>query len=83
MSQQLRRLAAVSLMALALTAGGATAATTASAASPQPAQTGAYPDPGSLNSYSGHHDGDPLRFGPFDVPRNGTISGGLSWNVRD
>ncbi|MDI3405571.1 hypothetical protein [Streptomyces cavernicola] len=71
MSMQLRRLAAVSLMALALAAGSASAASAAAA----------FPEPG-VPGYS-VQDESPLHFGPFDLPSSGTISGGMSWDMRD
>lgn len=81
MSLRVRRIAVVSLAALALTAGGTVVAAGASA---QPAATTVVnPGPeGFGGGHGGHHDG-PLRFGPFEFPRYGSISGGFSWGVRD
>jgi hypothetical protein len=70
-----RRLATVSLVTASLAAGGVLAApavlaveTTAATAGAHPGYPG-YPEPG-------------WRFGPFEVPRNGHVSGGFSWATR-
>ncbi|MEU6916770.1 hypothetical protein [Streptomyces olindensis] len=84
MSLRVRRIAVISLAALALTAGG----TAAAGASAQPAATTiGNPGPdgfggGHGGGHGGHHDG-PLNFGPFEFPRYGSVSGGFSWGVRD
>jgi hypothetical protein len=82
MSLQIRRFAVVSLAALALTASAA--ATAAASASAGPAHTVSRPAADDFDGYSGggRHE-RPLRFGPFEFPRSGTISGGFSWGVRD
>jgi hypothetical protein len=82
MSLQLRRLAVVSFAALALTAG---ATATAVSASARPAQAVNQPTADGIDGYpaGGHGYHRPLHFGPFEVPRNGTVSGGFSWAVRD
>ncbi|MET9680151.1 hypothetical protein [Streptomyces coeruleorubidus] len=81
MSLRVRRIAVVSLAALALTAGGTVVAAGASA---QPAATTVVnPGPdGFGGGHGGHHD-RPLHFGPFEFPRYGSVSGGFSWGVRD
>jgi hypothetical protein len=83
MSLRVRRIAVVSLAALALTAGGTVVAAAASA---QPAAA-AIGDPGSdgFGGGGGHGHGHdrPLHFGPFEFPRYGSVSGGFSWGVRD
>ncbi|MER7401796.1 hypothetical protein ABT373_04730 [Streptomyces sp. NPDC000070] len=83
MSLRVRRIAVVSLAALALTAGGAVVAAGASAL--PAATTVVNPGPegfGGGGGHGGHHDG-PLHFGPFEFPRYGSVSGGFSWGVRD
>ncbi|GAA3101829.1 hypothetical protein ACFQ0X_08420 [Streptomyces rectiviolaceus] len=84
MSLRVRRLALVSLAALALTAGGAATAT-ASSLPPQAVTYPAYPGPDGFGDHEDHdHDHErPLHVGPFDVPREGTVSGGFSWDVED
>ncbi|MFF8671341.1 hypothetical protein [Streptomyces sp. NPDC015242] len=80
MSLRVRRMAVVSLAALALTAGGTV---TAAAASAQPAAA-AIGNPGPDGFGGGGHGHDrPLHFGPFEFPRYGSVSGGFSWGVRD
>ncbi|GGW91385.1 hypothetical protein [Streptomyces lomondensis] len=88
MSLRVRRIAVISLAALALTAGGTVVAAGASA---RPADTTiGNPGPdgfggghgGGHGGHGGHHDG-PLHFGPFEFPRYGSVSGGFSWGVRD
>ncbi|WP_309096475.1 hypothetical protein [Streptomyces sp.] len=82
MSLRVRRIAVVSLAALALTAGGTVMAAAASA---QPAAA-AIGDPGSDGfggGGHGHGHDRPLHFGPFEFPRYGSVSGGFSWGVRD
>jgi len=81
MSLRIRRLAVVSLAALALTAGGVATAAFASA-SAGPAQAVSYPGPDGADSYQGGGHERPLRFGPFEFPRAGTVSGGFAWNTR-
>ncbi|MER8222104.1 hypothetical protein ABTZ58_16240 [Streptomyces sp. NPDC094143] len=78
MSLRVRRIAVVSLAALALTAGGTVMAAAASA---QPAAA-AIGNPGPDGFGGGGHD-RPLHFGPFEFPRYGSVSGGFSWGVRD
>ncbi|MGW0537008.1 hypothetical protein [Streptomyces sp. NPDC003032] len=82
-SSFLRSAAVMSLAALALTAGAS--ASTASAA-PAPANATA---PAPTVGHLGHPDPDfhhhhhpPLNFGPFQVPSNGSVSGGFAWNAR-
>jgi hypothetical protein len=80
MSLRVRRIAVLSLAALAFTAGG----TVVAAASAQPAATTVV-NPGP-EGFGGGHGGDhdrPLHFGPFEFPRHGSVSGGFSWGVRD
>ncbi|MDT0387522.1 MULTISPECIES: hypothetical protein [Streptomyces] len=80
MSLRVRRIAVVSLAALALTAGGTVMAAAASA---QPAAA-AIGNPGPDGFGGGGHGHDrPLHFGPFEFPRYGSVSGGFSWGVRD
>ncbi|GGW34278.1 hypothetical protein [Streptomyces caelestis] len=78
MSLRVRRIAVVSLSALALTAGGTVVAAGASA---QPAATTVV-NPGPDGLGGGHHDGPP-HYGPFEFPRYGSVSGGFSWSVQD
>lgn len=80
MSLRVRRIAVVSLAALALTAGGTVVAASASA-QPAAATVG---NPGPEGFGGGGHGHDrPLHFGPFEFPRYGSVSGGFSWGVRD
>ncbi|MGW7074447.1 hypothetical protein [Streptomyces sp. NPDC054866] len=80
MSLRLRRLAVVSLAALALTAGG----TATAAATSLPPQAVTYPGPGGYPVPGDHdHDEEPLHVGPFDVPREGAVSGGFRWDLED
>ncbi|GGL62773.1 hypothetical protein GCM10010129_03000 [Streptomyces fumigatiscleroticus] len=71
MSLLLRRAAVVSLAALALTAGGAVSTASASAV-PTPAV--GHPGP------NGHEP--PMHFGPFEIPKYGSVSGGFSWGLQ-
>jgi hypothetical protein len=71
MSLSLRRAAVVTLAALALTAGGAVSAATAAPAVPAAANLG----PG------GHHGEPPMHFGPFEIPKFGSVSGGFNWGL--
>jgi hypothetical protein len=84
MSLRIRRLAVVSLAAVALTAGGAATAS-ASVAVPS-AQEMSSPGP-DFDGYPGNGHGNghdrPLRFGPFEFPRTGSVSGGFAWDMRD
>ncbi|MDQ0773502.1 Spy/CpxP family protein refolding chaperone [Streptomyces aurantiacus] len=90
MSFQLRRLVALALAALALTAGATATATAAAAASAsaRPAQAVNQPAADDFDGYPGEGHGHghgqerPLHFGPFEIPRNGTVSGGFSWGMR-
>lgn len=85
MSLRIRRLVVVSLTAVAVTAGGATAA---SASVPErPAQRVAEPGPDfdgfdGFDGHSGNRHDRPLRFGPFEFPRSGEVSGGFAWDMR-
>ncbi|MGW0423322.1 hypothetical protein [Streptomyces sp. NPDC003015] len=79
MALRFRRLVVVSLAALALTAGGAATAASASALHPRTVSDGFDDGPGG---YPGGH-GRPLHLGPFEFPRSGSISGGFQWGVRD
>ncbi|BCL26681.1 hypothetical protein ACFFS2_00715 [Streptomyces aurantiacus] len=93
MSFQLRRLVALALAALALTAGATATATAASASAP-PAQAVNQPAADDFDGYPGeglghghghghgHGQERPLHFGPFEIPRDGTVSGGFSWGMR-
>jgi hypothetical protein len=89
MSFQLRRLFALALAALALTAG-ATATATAASASARPAQAVNQLAADDFDGYPGEEFGHghghgqerPLHFGPFEIPRDGTVSGGFSWGLR-
>ncbi|MFJ3442753.1 hypothetical protein ACIPM2_16465 [Streptomyces sp. NPDC086081] len=89
MSLRVRRIAVVSLAALALTAGGtalaaAAPAQPAAAAAPAQPAAAAIGNPGPDGFGGGGHGHDrPLHFGPFEFPRYGTVSGGFSWGVRD
>jgi hypothetical protein len=74
MSLRVRRIAVVSLAALALTAGGTVVAAGASAQAA--ATTVVYPGPDGFGG--GRHDG-PLHYGPFEFPHYGSVSGGFSW----
>jgi hypothetical protein len=79
MSLRIRRLVVVSLAAVAVAAGGATAA---SASVPErPAHAVADPGPDFDGHHGSRHD-RPLRFGPFEFPRSGAISGGFTWDMR-
>ncbi|WP_217242911.1 hypothetical protein [Streptomyces sp. AC555_RSS877] len=73
MSLLLRRVAVVSLAALALTAGGTAAASATAVPAP------AFGSPGP-DGFGGRHQ-QPLHFGPFEIPRSGSISGGFSWGM--
>jgi hypothetical protein len=75
MSSLLRRVAVVSLAALAVTGVGAVSAGAATPAAPAAPVVGPGPD------FGGHHGG-PLHFGPFEIPRHGSLSGGFSWGMR-
>ncbi|MEV0638494.1 hypothetical protein AB0I77_26845 [Streptomyces sp. NPDC050619] len=83
MSLLLRRAAVVSLAALALTAGGTVAAS--ASALPAPVVSGPGPDgfgdDGGNGGGGGGHYEHPLRFGPFEFPRSGSISGGFAWGT--
>ncbi|MFJ8079044.1 hypothetical protein ACIQ6Y_00250 [Streptomyces sp. NPDC096205] len=46
----------------------------------QPTQEMAYPGP-DTDGHSGHGHDRPLRFGPFEFPRSGTVSGGFAWDM--
>ncbi|MFC7984407.1 hypothetical protein [Streptomyces sp. NPDC057336] len=78
MSLKLRRAAVVSLAALALTAGGAVSAAGAAEASAA-AVAALGPDGGGHGSRGGHEP--PLHFGPFELPKFGSVSGGFSWGL--
>ncbi|MFJ2264057.1 hypothetical protein ACIOKD_38225 [Streptomyces sp. NPDC087844] len=80
MSLQLRRFAAVCLTVLAVSAGA-----TVASASAQPPQPVTLPAADGIDGYPSpdHHRQPPLHFGPFEIPRSGTVSGGFSWGVRD
>ncbi|MFG3251184.1 hypothetical protein [Streptomyces sp. NPDC048187] len=80
MSLSLRRAAVVSLAALALTAGGAVSAATAA---PQSAPAVASMGPGGGEGGGGYNGGHepPLHFGPFEIPKFGSVSGGFSWGL--
>ncbi|MFH8484048.1 hypothetical protein [Streptomyces longisporoflavus] len=70
MSSLFRCAAAVSLAVLAVTAGaGAASADTLTAADPVAV---GHPEPQDA----------PLNFGPFQVPRYGTVSGGFTWDAH-
>ncbi|CAM5236278.1 hypothetical protein STENM36S_09131 [Streptomyces tendae] len=80
MSFSLRRAAVVSLAALALTAGGAVSA---AAAAPLPAPAVASMGPGGEgggDGFGGRHE-PPMHFGPFEIPKFGSVSGGFSWGL--
>ncbi|UXI77149.1 hypothetical protein N6Q81_03315 [Streptomyces vinaceusdrappus] len=77
MSCKLRRAAGVSPAAPALTAGGAVSAAGAAAA-PVPPVTANRPDAGS--GFRGGHE-PPMHFGPFEIPKFGSVSGGFSWGL--
>ncbi|MGJ7880954.1 hypothetical protein [Streptomyces rochei] len=77
MSCKLRRAAGVSPAALALTAGGAVSAAGAAEAS-VPAVTANDPDGGS--GFRGGHE-PPMHFGPFEIPKFGSVYGGFSWGL--
>ncbi|POX45090.1 hypothetical protein C3489_35025 [Streptomyces sp. Ru71] len=72
----------MSVAALAVLAGGVATAASASAQPAQSAEALAYPGPGGSDDYHGGHD-RPLRFGPFEFPRYGTVSGGFTWGLKD
>ncbi|MEU8956012.1 hypothetical protein AB0C93_17105 [Streptomyces sp. NPDC048518] len=82
MSFRVRRMAALSLAVVAVMAGGVASAASASA---RPAHVTTYPEPDDSGVYpdSYHHHDRPLHVGPFDVPRQGAVSGGFRWDVRD
>ncbi|MEV5339551.1 hypothetical protein AB0K93_13830 [Streptomyces sp. NPDC052676] len=80
MSSLLRRTAVVSLTALALATG--VGATSAVAAVPGQAPAVLGPGPDDFGGGNGRGHDRPLHFGPFEFPRNGTISGGFSWGTR-
>jgi hypothetical protein len=82
MTMQFRRLAVVSLTALALVTG---AAATAVSAPAQPVRTAHQPTADGIDGYpgSGHGPKRPLHFGPFEIPRHGTVSSGFSWAMED
>ncbi|MFB7084532.1 hypothetical protein [Streptomyces sp. NPDC056296] len=78
MSFSLRRAAVVSLAALALTAGGAVSA---ASAAPVSAPAVASPGPGGGGGgFNGGHE-PPMHFGPFEIPKFGSVSGGFSWGL--
>ncbi|ANB04666.1 hypothetical protein SAM40697_0704 [Streptomyces ambofaciens] len=77
MSFSLRRVAVVSLAALALTAGGAVSAAGAAEVSAPAAVTSPGPGGGGFNG--GHEP--PMHFGPFEIPKFGSVSGGFSWGL--
>jgi hypothetical protein len=76
MSLSLRRAAVVSLAALALTAGGAVSAAGAAEVS---APAVVSPGPGGGGFNGGHEP--PMHFGPFEIPKFGSVSGGFSWGL--
>ncbi|MFF8643603.1 hypothetical protein [Streptomyces sp. NPDC015345] len=77
MSSLLRSAAVLSLAALAL-AAGVGAASAAPATAPATAPAIDHPDP----EFGHHHHSPPLNFGPFQVPSNGSVSGGFAWNTH-
>jgi hypothetical protein len=79
MSLRVRRFAVVSVAALAVLAGGSA---TMAAASTQSAPAVSYPEPDGSGGYPRGHE-RPLRFGPFEFPRSGNVSGGFAWGLRD
>ncbi|CAL9352606.1 hypothetical protein [Streptomyces sp. enrichment culture] len=80
MSFSLRRAAVVSLAVLALTAGGAVSAAAAAAPSaPAVAQAGPGGEGGG-EGFGGRHE-PPMHFGPFEIPKFGSVSGGFSWGL--
>ncbi|MFV0137776.1 hypothetical protein ACLGIH_32075 [Streptomyces sp. HMX87] len=74
----LRRAALVSLVALAVTAGGAVSA---AGAAPLPAPGVISPGPGGGHGGHGGHE-PPMHFGPFEIPKYGSVSGGFSWGLQ-
>ncbi|CAL9340079.1 hypothetical protein [Streptomyces sp. enrichment culture] len=79
MSLRIRRLVVVSLAAVAVAAGGAEVASAAVAE--RPAEQVAYPGP-DFDGYPGSGHDRPLRFGPFEFPSAGAVSGGFKWDMR-
>ncbi|MFE5603647.1 hypothetical protein ACFQ8O_31205 [Streptomyces coelicoflavus] len=83
MSLSLRRATVVSLAALALTAGGAVSAAGAAPLS-APAVASMGPGGGGEGGgggFNGRHE-PPLHFGPFEIPKFGSVSGGFSWGLQ-
>ncbi|MBP2404594.1 hypothetical protein SNS2_3208 [Streptomyces netropsis] len=72
MASLIRRAAVVALTALMLGLSGGALATAASA---EPSNDGH--EWGERH----HHGGPPVHFGPFEVPRFGSVSGGFAWNL--
>jgi hypothetical protein len=79
MSLRIRRLAVVSLAAVALTAGGAFSASVSVSA--PTAQEMAYPGPDG-DGYPGHGHDRPPRFGPFEFPHRRLSVAALATNTR-
>ncbi|MEU2559580.1 hypothetical protein ABZ626_09635 [Streptomyces longispororuber] len=82
MTLRMRRLAVVSLTALALAGGGAGAASAAAPPAPAVGSVGADTLDDDWGHHHDHHHDRPLYFGPFEVPRQGQVSGGVSWDAR-
>ncbi|MEU7133740.1 hypothetical protein [Streptomyces sp. NPDC046261] len=69
----LRRAAIVVLVAAGLATGGGAASVSAA---PSSSSAVSVRDPGD-------HDGRPIHFGPFDIPRNANVSGGFQWETSN
>ncbi|MCM1940656.1 hypothetical protein NC239_20860 [Streptomyces sp. G3] len=82
MSLSLRRAAVVTLAALALTAGGAvSAAGAAPQSAPAVSSMGPGGGEGGGDGFGGGRHEPPLHFGPFEIPKFGSVSGGFSWGL--